>query len=319
MHTVRSILGAALAVATLSAALVTSSCSNDLESTYVTQDRFPAAYAQALCTSLQHCCSENTVTFDYGSCTSGWRAYVSAKFTDSAIDFDPRAATTCVALLNSAVDVTCAPAPGSIPAARDTCQSIFQGTVALGGACSSDTDCAASDGGPVFCSPSGAGGSDAGGTLPLDLPLFDGTCALGALPMAGDPCAGGATDPCGTDGTLYCDPASTTCQMVGAVGAPCSLAVSSSCAAGSYCVSIASGDDVCAAAQAIGSACTANQQCDATGVCDTASTMTCIARLGAGSSCSSGEQCLSGACDAERKFCLVNTIATSAACVGSGP
>jgi hypothetical protein len=319
MHTVRSILGAALAVATLSAVFVTSSCSNDLESTYITQDRFPASYAQSLCTSLQHCCTENTVTFDYDSCTSGWRQYVTSKFTDSAINFDRKAATSCIALLNSAVDVTCAPAPGSIPDARATCQAIFQGTVPVGGACTSDTDCAAGDGGPTFCSPSGAGGSDAGGTLPLDLPLFEGVCTLGVAPMAGDPCAGGATNPCGTDGTLFCDPGSLTCQMVGAVGDPCDVAASDSCAAGSYCVAVGTGDDACAAAQAVGSPCTDNTQCDATGVCDTAGTMTCIARLGAGTACSSGDQCLSGACDAKLKICLENAIATSAACVGSGP
>ncbi len=317
MHTVRSILGVALAVSTLSAVLVTASCSNDLESTYVSEDRFPAAYAQALCTSLQHCCTENAVPFDYDSCTSGWRAYVSATFTSATVNYDPRAATTCVALLNSAESVSCAPAPGSISDARDTCQSIFQGTVQVGGACSSDSDCAVDDAGPVFCSATVAG-SDAGGILPLDLPLLDGVCAVGALPMSGDPCAAGGTSPCGTDGTLYCDPTTAVCHSVGAVGGMCSAEVPGSCVTGAYCVATGPDANLCAAAQAVGSPCTDTSQCDPTSVCD-AGSMTCVARKGSGAACSSGDQCLSGACDATLKTCLVNTIATSAACIGAGP
>ena len=51
-------------------------CGSDEGTDTITAERFPSAYAQALCGSLQHCCDENQVAENFASCTSGWKSYV---------------------------------------------------------------------------------------------------------------------------------------------------------------------------------------------------------------------------------------------------
>ena len=52
---------------------------------YVTRDQFASQYAQALCSSLAHCCAENGVSQNYASCTKGWQAAVNQLLNGAAL------------------------------------------------------------------------------------------------------------------------------------------------------------------------------------------------------------------------------------------
>jgi hypothetical protein len=303
-------------------------CDNNLKSTFVPAGRFPAAYAQALCTSLQHCCSENAVSYDYNACTAGWEASIATLLASPTAsgNYSPQFATQCVALVSAAAAASCQAVPGSLSAARDTCQLIFAGQTPLGGACTASSQCAPVDGGVVQCAavPGDAG---MGGQLPLSSPPSDaatfGTgadipvCVLLTMPDAGGmPCAlpgvdgGPKTDVCLASG-LYCDPSSLTCVPFAQMGGTCDESSITSCAAGAYCLA-----GTCTPTLPPGSPCTDPAECDFTSVCDVAGSKTCILRLLPGAPCTADFQCSVGVCDATTRLCLTNAIATTAACNG---
>ncbi|HEY6461302.1 MAG TPA: hypothetical protein VIY73_14150, partial [Polyangiaceae bacterium] len=88
-------------------------------STFVTQDQFPSEYAQALCSSLTHCCAENGVSQDYDECTKGWESAVSALLNgpQSSGNYDVTAATQCIQAVRDAAGASCQPVAGSLSAA----------------------------------------------------------------------------------------------------------------------------------------------------------------------------------------------------------
>jgi hypothetical protein len=327
------------AIASVSTALLAPvACGNSLKSTYIPADRFGAAYAQALCTSLKHCCDENQVTYDYNACTAGWKSQIQKIFGDpnlaASINYDPKAATSCVQLVQAAEGVSCAPVTGSISDARATCQTIFSGKKPPGADCTIDAECAPVDGSTVRCIP--AVGEDAGGQLPLARPGLGlenampqvgplaiplGTPVCVAIPIAqtGAPCAipdGGSGAGCNGDPTTFCDPASFTCVPRADVGGPCSPNLVDSCLPGAYCVR---GQGLCAQALPPGSPCTTSVECDVTTTCDVSGTKTCTPRKQPNSSCSVDAECSVNLCDVVAKKCLRNTIATTNACTGVGP
>jgi hypothetical protein len=306
--------------------------------TYVSQDKFAAAYAQALCTSLAGCCAENTIGTDFASCTKGWEAEVNNLLygPTSTGNYNITLATSCIDEVRAAQGQSCQPLPGSLSAARATCQSIFAGQVPLGAPCSSAADCAQMDGSIIACAvvPGDSGGGG-GGQLPLadptvtlqgfnvspeDIPVCvaeappDAAAPASPTPCSIDTAAG--TDTCISTGG-YCDPTMLTCQPQGAAMGKCDPAVVASCLPGNYCVGAGMGVGTCMAAGPVGSPCTAAAMCDATGMCDFAATKTCIAVLQPGAACTAGSQCSSGVCDATAKICLSNAIATTAACNGT--
>jgi len=318
------------AIASVSAALFAPvACGNSLKSTYIPAERFPAAYAQALCTSLQHCCNENQVTFDYNACTAGWKNNVQKYFADpnlaAAINYDPKAATSCVQLVQAAETVSCAPVPASISDARATCQTIFSGKKPPGADCTLDAECAPVEGNIVRCIP--AAGEDAGGQLPLGyatlglqaVPLGSPICVAIPIDQTGAPCAipdGGAGNGCNGDPGSFCDPGTHTCVPRADVGGACSSASIDSCKAGAYCVT---SQGLCAQALPPGSPCTTSVECDVTATCDVSGTKTCIPRKAPNSACSVDSECSVNLCDPVAKKCLKNTIATTNACTGVGP
>src|ERR1700733_9915589 len=166
-------------------------CGDSLQSTFIPASRFPAAYAQALCTSLQHCCDENLVHFDYNACTAGWKNAIQSRFDDPAssanANYDPKAATSCVNLVQGAQPVTCAPEPSSISDARDTCQQIFAGKKPPGAACVTTAECAPVADSIVTCSPRPPGAAG-GGQPPWSVPMSEPVCVALPLPTAGAPC-----------------------------------------------------------------------------------------------------------------------------------
>jgi hypothetical protein len=311
----------ALAAAAAFVATAPAGCGTSLASIYIPADRFPASYAEALCNSLQHCCDENAVTFNYNACTAGWKGLIQQRFDDpnaSALaNYDPRAATNCVAQVRDAKTVSCASEPGSISAARDTCQTIFTGKKLPGQPCASSGECAPQDGAIVSCSPLPAG-SD-GGLLPLALPLGEPVCVAVPIPDQGAPCTLNPPHGCAGGQNLFCDPGSFTCLPQQDVGGPCLPTVPASCLPTGFCVTSGPSASLCAAVLPPGSACTDSTQCDTASVCDLAATKTCISRGAPGTACQAGTDCATGACDAIAKKCLKNTIATTNACTGVGP
>jgi hypothetical protein len=287
---------------------------------YVPADRFPSAYAEALCTSLQHCCAENTVTFDYNSCTAGWKGLIQLRFNDpnsaALANYDTKAASDCVARVHDARGVSCAPEPNSISDARNTCQLIFTGKKAPGAACTTSAECAPQDGAVVTCS-SLPPGADGGGQLPLAHPLGEPVCVATPLPVQGAPCTITPPNGCQGDPALFCDPSALTCLPKGDVGGPC-VPQADSCLPGAYCISGGPNNAICGAVLPIGSPCKTSIECDPSASCD-AGSKTCVARKPPGSACAADGDCATGLCDTVAKKCLKNVIATTNACTGVGP
>ena len=306
--------------------------------TYVTQDRFAAQYAQALCTSLEGCCAENGVGSSYAACTQGWETAVNSLLygPNATGNYNVTLATHCIAQVRAANGLSCQPVPGSLSAARATCQAIFAGAVPLGAPCSSSQQCAQMDGSVITCAAvaGDGGGGGGGGQLPLADPvsLEDLTLAPEDVPVCvaeppPDAAPAAMPAPCsiqadaGTDTCIptnnYCDPTTLTClPFAGAMGL-CDPAVLASCLPGFYCVGSGSAAGTCATAGPVGSPCTAPAMCDATGVCDLGGTQKCVAIKQPGDACTSGLQCSIGVCDPSSHTCLRNAIGTTAACNGT--
>jgi hypothetical protein len=323
--------------ATLSIVLVTTvmatvtgstSCSNPQQ---VTEDKFANLYAQALCTSLQHCCAENAVSFDYNACGKGWVAAVNNVLhgANATGNYNAQLATQCIAEVNAAAGGSCQPVPGSISDARGTCQGIFAGTLPTGAPCTSPAQCAAIPGMTVTCAvvPSDAGTSMGGGQLPLADPSVsiqgatitpqDVAVCVALPPTMPSPtaCTPGPGDLCIAMNS-FCDPASHACAPFNAMGAGCDPAFIASCLPGNFCTDMGGGMGVCVAAGPVGSPCTDPAMCDAMSFCDVTGSKTCVPIGMPGTPCTSNTQCSIGVCDSTTHRCLKNAIATTAACNG---
>jgi hypothetical protein len=279
---------------------------------------FANAYAQALCTSLKHCCDENLVSYDYTECTRGWKADIERRFLLPNGNYDARIANDCVAKIQAAQEASCQPTQGSVSDARDLCLSIFAGQKPLGAPCVASTECATPPTGRAVCNTSPAGATD-GGTLPLTLKIqAQPVCTLVSPPAQGEPCALmpgqiGVTN-CGAG--LFCDPGTLQCTTRALDGEACKP---DGCAAGTYCATLASGSRVCATFAPAGAACSGPDQCDSTTRCDLTGTKTCVFKKAAGEDCANDADCQIGTCDLTSKKCLKNGFATTAACNGRGP
>ncbi|MFO0671004.1 MAG: hypothetical protein U0235_15465 [Polyangiaceae bacterium] len=156
-------------------------CGSDEGTDTITAERFPSAYAQALCGSLQHCCDENQVAENFASCTSGWKSYVEKLLgaTAALTNYEPRTAKACVDAIRAAGSVSCQPIPGSISDARATCAQIFVGKKPIGAACSTAAECAPRPGGKaVVAVPPKA---RRGRAAPIGAPLRDHRAGVHAL------------------------------------------------------------------------------------------------------------------------------------------
>jgi hypothetical protein len=338
----RALLPAGVVTLILGAAVGQAGCEPQL--TYVSKDHFAAEYAQALCTSLQPCCAENQVGYDYAACAAGWEAAVNALLDGPSAsgNYDTTVATSCIAQVRAAQGASCQPGPGTLTAARATCQSIFAGEVPLGAPCTMASQCAQMDGSVIACAiVPGDAGAGGGGMLPLAeqgvslqgltvspenvpicvmLPPDDAGMAM-AAPCSIDTAAG--TDTCTSVG-MYCASTMTatmtttmTCQPLAMAGGMCDPAVVGSCVPGNYCIpATAPMGGTCAPAGSVGSPCTAAAMCDSTGTCDVAGSQTCLAIKQPGQSCTADSSCSIGVCDPTTNTCLTNSIGTTAACNG---
>ena len=277
----------------------------------LTADRFPSAYAQALCGSLRHCCDENAVTYNWETCTSGWKAAIEKRLADPVAlsNYDARVATSCVSRVRSSENASCGPLEGSVSDAREVCMKIFVGKKPVGASCASAAECAPPPAGIADCEPKPGAPTD-GGTLPLTTSTPP-VCVVLNPPVIGDKCVPAPGPACGDEGILACEPASLRCVSLADVGASC---LTIGCRAGSYC-----SGGLCRAKNAAGAPCASAEQCDGTTRCDLTGSKVCVARNAAGIACAADSDCLVGACDPTTKRCLKNSIATTAACTGVGP
>lgn len=292
-------------------------CGDDEGTDTISVDRFPAAYAQALCGSLQHCCDENLVVENFSSCTGGWKTYVETLLGTPAArtNYEPRTAKACVDRIRTAGGISCQPIEGSISNARDTCLNIFIGKTPLGSPCTTAAECAPSpNGGRVACEVPPE--KNDAGVLPLHigpLALTAPVCVAAATAPATAACLVNASNvQSNCDQGLYCEPKSAKCLPLGKVGEEC---IVGSCAAGGVCATAGANQGKCVPTSALGGPCATSADCDATSRCDTAA-QKCAARKNAGESCSEDVECNVGTCDTGTKRCLKNTIATTNTCNG---
>ncbi len=290
----------------------------------VTLDQYPQAFANALCDTIAPCCKAANVTYQETGCKSAatdqWTQTI-ARSSAAHTKYDADAAGRCIAAIKKVV----ASCKSTNNDATNVCSDVFVGTIALGGACTSNQDCAAP------------------GTCERDPNNFDfnapGVCtapgSATAHAKAGEPCAGscddrgGSTvfcggfasgDPGGTcyasDG-VFCASETRVCAPFGKVGDLCSVA-EMGCVTGAYC-----NDGTCAAQIDSGSCARAPDACSSKSYCDLGQ---CFAKKQDHFGCSTDSECASGVCanagNAVQGSCGVPSLATPLLCsgaTGNGP
>ncbi len=285
--------------------------------------RFAAAYAQALCTSLAHCCAENAVPFTFDGCTTKARAVAEARLSDpiQGDNYDERIAGQCIRAVSGAETVACDPVPGSISDARTVCQRVFEGKKNIGEACRSSAECKPIEGQTVGCEGLPLTDPDAGllplsipallanpGLRPLDVPRSTPQCVAFPPVEAGARCSTPALAAlCEATGELVCDRVEGVCKERANAGDTCT---GETCKPGLVCVT-----GVCSPKVGTGEACVDNTGCAASLRCDPSS-KTCVDRLRPTTSCSEDSDCSIGVCDVASRTCLKNAIATTQTCSG---
>lgn len=180
------------------------------------------------------------------------------------------------------------------------CQTVFQGTVATGGACYNDEECVS-----LLCNRGGCGGVTG---------CCAGTCESVPVTVAsgGDCGAAGTTCADGTYCKLDSTSTSATCTPLVAAGQSCT-SLFGQCAGGKVCVSAtAGGPRTCGSPPAEGQACPEGI-CDVNAdTCD-GTTNTCIRKIAVGGACPSGAGCVGYAiCDPTTKMCVAQHAAGGA-------
>jgi hypothetical protein len=218
------------------------------------------------------------------------------------------------------------------------CTSMLTGTVAVGGTCFFQAECAA--GGACKLTDASCASSAqccpgtciavpppvaAGGACPA----FPGICAsricvidsIGNTATCQTPVGLGASclglTPCTS--TLYCDPTSGTCREPVGTGGACNPALTSPPSVSEDCDGVndrcSATTSVCTPLLPIGSPCgSTTNGCVTYATCD-ATTSTCVERPAVGAACDptgAGPSCLGGSCDAATATCTLTPV--SGAC-----
>lgn len=260
--------GMRLARAVLLAPLLLLAACGDDDPT--SQEEFASRYADLICPRLSPCCQATGQSNDVSACK---RFIKLLSGTSSGTKFNQDAADACLAAL---ADWSCTEQE------PDVCDNVLSGTVAPGGSCDSNTDCAAPVEGGVTCQIDYGSGTSKG------------TCKVEPVPAAGQPCGAESSTAtehfvCDQDPAFFCD--SGTCKARAAVGEACEgygaclpdaycdtsgaswtcvglSKVGESCGVGcvegAYC-----GPDGCTKKKAMGEPCQSWDECE--GSCDTAS------------------------------------------------
>jgi hypothetical protein len=257
---------------------------------------FPAAISDAVC-NWRVGCSQSP---DKATCLRnvqiepGFFPTIQSDVASGRVAYDGNQARVCVDLLNQLVPCTQSATATVTDEVPDACNTVFTGTVAIGGGCFFKEECA----GGATCTQTDPSCAQA---------CCVGTCATptSTPAMAGEACT---ARPCATG--LYCDvgAAAPTCAVqLAAAGAACSAA--GACAPPLYCdLDATTGAGTCKHAAATGAPCNTHvgsascddlrDRCDAT-------TSTCVAPAAVGA-----------ACDATVvRACVAYATCTNGACV----
>ena len=206
-------------------------------------EKYASDFADAVCQSMEPCCTQNGFTFDKGNCELGSAGFVQSG-NDAALKagavFDQQSADACVAAIRQLAQ-SCKSGADD-PTLSAPCSHVWSGTKAAGSACTSDFDCAPGAGRGVCLSN-------------LCVVLTSGA-------KVGDTCSSGSQPPpasladCKAAG-LQCDAlGSKTCIAKTAIGASCGPLTT--CVDGAFCDTTS---NQCATTLATGTACTSNEQC----------------------------------------------------------
>jgi hypothetical protein len=310
-------------VAALIGTTAATGCVEDGRYDSVDATQFPAAYAQALCTSLRHCCDENSVALPWEACTSGWRSILAKRLADPILsaNYDAKVALDCLKRVREGASVDCSPVSGSISDARSVCQQIFLGKKPVGASCNTSAECAPVPDARVVCDGSPNPDPDAGllplsnsvrldGIHPLAGPPGPPKCIALPKPQPGDRCTTTALAAvCESEPTLFCDRSDGVCKALGQAGSACKSGANG-CFVGLFCSA-----NVCSPKVGIGQKCASNDECANRLRCDTSSGV-CALGKDPGQSCATSSDCSIGVCDPGTKRCLKNAIATTDTCGG---
>lgn len=273
-------------------------CGDDGVNIAANQDNFCETIADVVCHNLYQCCTESEIE-DYLSvseprtelqCIEDRKrdcqrdaADIRDSLQAGRITFDATRLNDCLNAIVAPENV-CSAVVTELPYKEACKDSPFVGTVATGGTCFFNHDCAGAP--DSFCGP-------------------DQKCKQ--KPQAGFPCS--FSMPCASQ--FYCA-TNGTCAAKLAAGAPCT-GDPNQCAEGLFCDSLATPMPVCAARHAGGEACTADAACTSgdcvPGQC-MGTTQTCFTDAGCqsrcagtGFSCTTAANCGNGNCSISGTTC----------------
>ena len=226
----------------------------------IAESDFPNRYARAFCETFGACCLKEQFAFGRDSCLEGAMRAGEGVLANTHPQwlYDPRRAGRCIEKLQASWS-SCRLTDTARWEWLDACRDIFKGTVAPGGACQSNNDCAESSEGPVLCETN----------VLMPTPPMP-TCVVDRPGQVGEACrgnAGGPFDPntpyphflC-ADG-LYCgETPPQSCQPRRGLGEECH-AHDAACRAELWCRPTSVDTGNCEARGGPGAACDSDSQC----------------------------------------------------------
>jgi hypothetical protein len=227
----------------------------------VSADDFVTAFVRATCDAIAACCASASFPFDRAACETSETREAQHILTDtnSLRVYDPAGAARCIDNARAVLSL-CVTSNAIVDRMKHSCDEVYAGTVAVGGACQSEKDCAQGTQGPVECEIDALLAP-----MPTPMPI----CVVDNPGMVGEACLG----------SIMRDPTVHFPHLT--------------CADGLYCDMTGH----CQTSVAQGGAC-AHDECVKTAWCD-GSTSTCAAQFPLGTACVSDLQCTSGACEGQ--------------------
>lgn len=202
-------------------------------------------FASAFCAAESRCCQLQGDPLPGGeqSCEQAAKAIpFQGQAFGGNTTFNPDIAAEC---LEAAQDYDCTDG-GDV---TQLCQLVMSGTVAVGGSCTLNSDCAQAPTAHAICA------------------MFSDTCmAISLVGRAGAPCLGLTHLECAFYEGFTCvddaaSPTGMSCRLRSQIGGPC--AVANECVAGTYCTS----GEICAADTPVGQSCPDTNSCPAFSQC----------------------------------------------------
>ncbi len=278
---------------------------------------FGTRVAEVYCSGIAPCCAAEG--YEATNCKTRLGGVISARVNEIAaqpgVRFDEAVAGRCVDVF-ATIASHCDQAPGDYDYDDyddNPCRGMFVGTTPLGGACTSDVECAGADGRYTYCDGDVCT-EDTGGASIEDTPRAtlgqpcNGTCQDDEYgpTCSGAPAATPAQDAvCWVEDGVTCNTQAGVCEAVPTIGQPCDFYCESAghCEAGTCLADTARG------------LCQNDSDCLASSYCDY-DEMRCTPLKANGEPCVDGNECLGGECENDR--CRDFTSVSVESCAGLG-